>query len=99
MNRDVTFSHRAKLDLDHIWDFTCQRWSRTQANDYLQGIRAVLDTLAAQPELGPLRKELTPSLRAFPHKSHLILYEDQEGGIYVFRIVHSRSDWLSDFTD
>jgi toxin ParE1/3/4 len=90
---DVTYSRKSKADLDSIWDYTCQRWSRDQANTYLAGLRSALDLLAEQPQLARLRQEFSPALRVHPYRSHLVIFAVDETELHVIRVVHGRSDW------
>jgi toxin ParE1/3/4 len=42
------------------------------------------------------RPEWPASVRAFPHGSHVILYEQTETGIVILRVRHGHEDWLND---
>ena len=93
MTLAVTFSRRAKADLDDIWDYTCQRWSRDQANTYLAGLRSATDLLADQPHIARLRQEFSPAVRVHPYRAQLVIFEADETGLRVIRVMHGRSDW------
>lgn len=93
MTLDVTYSRKAKADLDDIWDYTRQRWSRDQANAYLAGLRSAVDLLAEQPHIARLRQEFSPAVRVHPYRSHLVIFEADEAEVRVIRVMHGRSDW------
>lgn len=93
MTQIATFARKAKADIGDIWDFTYRTWSREQANSYVAGLRETIELLADQPQLAALQQDLTPAIRAFPYKSHVILFHEDRHGIHVIRVVHARSNW------
>ncbi len=93
MSLAVSFSLKAKADLDEIWDYTCRRWSRDQANSYLTGLRRTLDLLAEQPQIARLRRDMIPPVRVHPYRSHLLVFTADDTMLEVIRVVHARSDW------
>ncbi|MEM1379526.1 MAG: type II toxin-antitoxin system RelE/ParE family toxin [Pseudomonadota bacterium] len=87
---------KAEEDLEAIWDYTAETWSLDQAETYLRALSEALDRLAENPLLYPERKELNPSVRIKPFKSHIILYRIDGETIDVIRVRHGREDWFSD---
>lgn len=68
-----------------------------QADKYHDGLAAAFDFLADYPRAARLRDEISPPVRAYPYKSHLILYELEDGdAVVILRVRHGREDWLSD---
>lgn len=66
-----------------------------QANHYHDGLSATFEFLSAYPRAARLREEIEPPIRAYPYKSHLILYELDDDQVVILRIRHRREDWAS----
>jgi len=50
--------------------------------------------LADYPRAARVREEIGSAVRAYPYKSHLIIYEVGTGdGVVILRVRHSREDW------
>ncbi len=70
-----------------------------QADRYIGGLLGALDLIADFPAAARLRTELKPPIRAYPYKSHVILYDiDATGDVLVVRIRHGHEEW-SDLAD
>jgi toxin ParE1/3/4 len=76
-------------DVDNLIRYTIEKWSKSQAEAYFDGLESQVRLLAEMPTLGKLRKN---KLRAFPYKSHIIYYLEDREGITVVRILHSSMD-------
>lgn len=87
------FRPQAQLDVAEIWDYTVEKWSGEQANIYLLGLNALLETLCEFPEIARLRTEFMPHVRIHTYKSHVIIYQNDESTLEVIRVVHARSNW------
>jgi len=77
----------AELDLLDIWDYIADD-SLDRADEFLDRIEAKLQVLALNPGLGRRREELLPGLQSFPVGNYLVFYQEIQGGIDVFRILH-----------
>ncbi len=42
------------------------------------------------PEIGPIREEISSAHRVFPAGQHIIIYRVNDAGVYVSRILHGR---------
>ena len=74
MSRYV-LSPAARVDLEQIWDYTCERWDDSQAEEYVREIQRAIEWLC-QLEVAPggrlevapcdfkLNRELPPRLAA-----------------------------------
>lgn len=89
-------THAARRDLDAIWEYTVMRWSERQADDYIRGIAAAIDRIAANPELARERVEFDPPVRIYRHQSHIIIYRDLSDRVSIVRIRHGSEDWAED---
>ena len=93
MTRGIVFSARADIDRDHIWDYTVERWSVAQAEDYLMGLGSVLTLLADHPQIASERHDIDPPVRLHRYKSHMVIFTAADTPLKVIRVVHSRSNW------
>jgi toxin ParE1/3/4 len=55
-------------------------------------IDQALRNLTMYPNLGRGREEISPDLRSYPGRSHVVYYRVSERQLVVNRIVHSRRD-------
>lgn len=89
-------SPAAEADLDEIWDYTADTWSKDQANSYVLGIRNACQSLAE----GKLQSRSIDHIRQGYRKcaagSHFLFFRLTEGGqIDIIRILHQRMDHAS----
>ena len=82
----------AKQDLREISAYTKTTWGREQEKAYREIIRTALRLIAATPEIGQKRNELTEGLRSFLVGHHIAYYVQRENGIVVVRILHPAMD-------
>lgn len=86
---------RALADLDDIWRFSAETWSVAQADQYIDDLVCVFETIAALPMLARERQEFTPPVRIHVHESHLIIYAIAENHVAILRLLGGRQDWVS----
>ena len=79
----------AFTDLDEIWDYIAQD-SLDAADRVLADIHAVLRTLAASPDIGHRRPDLTARPLRFhvARDQHLIAYAPDEKPLWVLGVFH-----------
>ena len=82
----------AKSDLIEIWNYTVETWGEKQAEKYLQDIENKLNQLAANPELGRRRPEISPGYYSFPAQKHIIFYLNSGRHIDIIGILHGKMD-------
>ena len=85
-------THSAKSDLIEIWNYTVDNWGEKQAEKYLQDIEDKLNQLAANPELGRQRPEISPGYYSFPAQKHIIFYLKSGSYIDIIGILHGKMD-------
>lgn len=89
--KHFAFSPAALDDLDSIWDFTADKWSIEQADNYIEGIVDVCRDLAAGSKTGrPV--EIRSGYFKCRIESHVIFYRHNEARIEIIRILHGRMD-------
>jgi len=89
--KQIRLSAVAQTDLDAIWFYIAQ--DDVEAADKLvHGVVLRFARLAAMPELGRRREELTPGLRSFPVGRYVIFYRPIENGVEIARVLHGARD-------
>lgn len=91
--RTYTISKKASVDLEEIWLFTFENWSREQADRYFNLLLEEIEFITENPESGKSINHIRENYRAAKVKSHLIFYKIKEAHlIEVIRILHERMD-------
>ena len=88
----IVFSPRAKRDLEEIYAYTRNSWSKAQADSYLDKIEACIHQLAENPNLGRPRPEIRANYRSLTKESHTVFYKISTRDIHILGIVHNRMD-------
>ena len=83
---------RAEADLAGIADYTIETFGIEQARRYRDGFETCFENLAQNPRLGRSAERLTPGLRRFEHRSHVVFYVEDEDGVLIVRILHASMD-------
>lgn len=85
-------SDAARSDLDEIWFYIAQD-DPTAADKFIRAVVSRFSKLAAMPQLGRQRKELSPRLRSFPVGRYVIFYRPMENGVEIARVLHGARDF------
>ena len=86
-------SQQAIEDLDKIWLYTFNKWSKEQADRYFDLIIAEIEFIADNYLIGKSVEETRQNYRVTKIKSHLIFYRKVENEIVeIVRILHQRMD-------
>lgn len=88
----VRLRPKARADLVGIWDYTKEKWSAEQADDYVAGFDAAFSRLAENPLSGPSADHVAAGYRKQVCGAHVIYYKVKAGSIDVVRILHGRMD-------
>jgi len=94
-------SRKAEEDLEEIWLYTLEIWSKEQADRYLSLIFDEIKFLSANPTIGQEFDHIRKNYRYSKVKSHLIFYKHKknEDVIEVIRILHERMDLENRITE
>jgi len=84
-------SNRADSDLFDIFVYGIDAFGEAQALIYQNDLDWVFRLLAENPRLGRLAPLVGPDIRRHEHASHVILYEEDEKGVVILAVVHSRN--------
>ena len=86
----------AEDDLVNIYLDSIRLFGRAQAEHYYAGLHATFDFLGQNPNAARERRQIQPSARMHPHKSHLVFYQLEDQGILIIRIRHAHENWMND---
>lgn len=86
-------SPTARTDLEQIWDYTCEAWGATQAEEYVREIRRAIERVVDNPMIGRACDDVRPGYRKHAVGSHSLYYRIAGAGVIdVVRILHRRMD-------
>ncbi|MDR6968675.1 toxin ParE1/3/4 [Flavobacterium arsenatis] len=86
-------SEKAIEDINSIWIYTAENWSKTQADRYYNLIFDEIEFIADNFESGKDFDAVRKGYRYSKVKSHLIFYKKSQGGmIEIIRVLHERMD-------
>ncbi|MFD2697940.1 type II toxin-antitoxin system RelE/ParE family toxin [Mesonia sediminis] len=86
-------SQQAIEDLDKIWIYTLNKWSKEQADRYYDLIIREIEFIAVNFMTGKSAEQTRKNYRVTKIKSHLIFYRKIDNGIVeIVRILHQRMD-------
>jgi toxin ParE1/3/4 len=89
--RQIRISPAARGDLDEIWSYIAQD-NLDAADKFIHAVVARFHQLAAIPEIGRRREELSARMRSFPVGRYVIFYRPMEGGVEIARVLHGARD-------
>ena len=84
-------SPKSTQDLEGIWFYTFDNWSRAQADRYHHALMAEIADLASGRRKGR-SDTVRPGLMKRSFRSHVIWYRDLPDRVEVIRILHSAQD-------
>jgi|TARA_X000000950_G_scaffold253561_1_gene316679 toxin ParE1/3/4 len=86
-------SRQAIEDLDKIWIYTFNKWTKEQADRYFDLIITEIEFLADNFMTGKSAEQTRKNYRVTKVKSHLIFFRKAENDIVeIVRILHQRMD-------
>lgn len=84
----------AEEDIIGIAEQGIRLFGPTQARRYHDELFAIFDMIASYPRIARKRFELSPPLRIYPFKAHLVVYRVEDGeNILIARVRHAHEDW------
>ena len=92
-----SLSEAAADDIEGILSYTLIEFGDVQATKYYQGLVNCFKNLENNPKLGTVAVEIRENYLRFPHESHVIFYQQEETGIFIVRVLHSKMDPVSHF--
>jgi len=83
-------SATAAGDLLRIGRYSRRKWGKPHADRYLAGLDDRFTLLAESPGAGITRDRISPGLRSFPFRVHVIYYRQIATGVRVVRVLDGR---------
>lgn len=88
----LQFTPAARADIDHIFDFTLERWGKDQALRYLREIQKCCDGLINGLSHIRSADHVRPGYFKEAVGVHVIYFHQTDAAIVVVRILHQRMD-------
>jgi len=85
-------SKKAVSDLEEIWFYTFEKWSKQQADRYYNLIFNEINYICKNVSAGKSMEHVRKGYRATKVKSHLIFYKIVNDTIEIIRILHEQMD-------
>jgi len=86
-------TNKAVEDLANIWEYTFEKWSEQQADNYYEMLISNCKEIASNPNLGKTYDGVTKGLLGMRTNRHVIFYRKMdEDYIEITRILHGRMD-------
>jgi toxin ParE1/3/4 len=79
--------------LNDIWEYTFEKWSAKQADNYYETIKLACNMIGQNPDIGKEYDGINKNLLGLKSGKHIIFYQSlDEEKIEVIRILHERMD-------
>ncbi|MBL0081941.1 MAG: type II toxin-antitoxin system RelE/ParE family toxin [Saprospiraceae bacterium] len=75
MKLNFEISRLALEDLNYIWEYTLEQWSKEQADKYYNEIFSVIRKICENSDIGKSIDEIKKGHRRINIKSHMIIYK------------------------
>lgn len=86
-------SEKARQDIESIWFYTLENFSKEQADRYYQLIFDEIEFIAGHFESGRPMDHLRKVYRAAKVKSHIIFYrKSKKNNVEIIRVLHQKMD-------
>lgn len=93
-------TNKAVEDLNHIWNYTFDKWSEEQADRYYQMLLDSCRDVAENPNLGKNYDGIEINLLGLKTNRHIIFYRKMESNnVEITRILHGRMDLKNKITE
>lgn len=87
---------RAGQDIVALYEHGTLTYGLAAATTYAEGLREVFMFLSEFPRATRERDEVSPPVRIYPYRSHLVAYRIEDEDVVVVRVVHQRSEWTEE---
>ena len=89
----VVLRQKAIDDLNYIWEYTFEKWSAKQADQYYATIKLACYEIGQNPNIGKQYDGISQKLLGLKSGKHIIFYRSlSRDKIEVLRILHQRMD-------
>ena len=90
MKFNFEVSKLALKDMDEIWEYTAEHWSKQQANKYYKEIIDAIEKICNKSVIGT--DEVKKGHKRVNIRSHMIIYKIQNNTVFIDRILHQKMD-------
>lgn len=89
----LRFTNKAVYDLTQIWNYTVDKWSEKQADQYYHMLIENRNEVACNQELGRNYSGVNEKLLGFKAGRHIIFYRIiEKNEVEIIRILHEQMD-------
>ncbi len=94
-------SHLASQDIENIWRYTFENWSKEQADRYFDLIIDEIEYISINPDSGDDYSQVRKGYFRSRIKSHFIFYRINKNKkiVEIIRVLHQRMDVESRLTE
>ena len=92
-------SKAAELDLLNIWRYTCQKWSESQADKYLDELDAVCSQIGGEELTVKHMPEVHLALRYRHHGRHYVFWLANSEPPIVIAFLHDRMELVKHLSE
>lgn len=86
-------TNKAVKDLTKIWNYTLEKWSEQQADNYYKMLILTCEEIVNNPNIGKKCSETSPKLLGIRANFRIIFYRKiDEYKVEITRILHDRMD-------
>lgn len=97
---DFKLTHKAVQDLNRIWNYTFDKWSEKQADNYFGLLLETCHDIAKNPDSGKNYEGIAAGLLGQKVNRHIIFYRKPDPQfVEITRILHERMDLKSRITE
>ena len=97
---EYKLTNKAVEDLAEIWDYTFDKWSEKQANDYYNLLLDSCQKIANSPKLGKNYEGIKSELLGLKTGKHIIFYRKLRGSlIEITRVLHEQMNLKKRITE
>lgn len=82
----------AEQDLVDIYLYSYANFGEGGAEKYFSGLERAFGVIADTPRIGYKRPELSPPVRCYLHKHHLVVYTIEADAILIVRVLGKAMD-------
>ena len=83
-------------DLNRIWDYTFEKWSKKQTDKYYTTVKMVCNGIGENLDIGKEYDGISNNLLGLKSGKHIIFYQQiSDDRIEVVRILHERMDLIN----
>ncbi len=84
----IYLSHKAKADFKNIQKYTFEQYGREQVLKYSSLIKAHLEKLSLNPNIGHKRLDIPEEYKTWRVGQHILVYRFDKNAVYVVAILH-----------